>query len=100
MQFPAVKQSNALARVKEGRVSNKCLPFVACCSWPALVLTIIQGFDWEALASRRMDPPRKPKDSDSAKRKSELTEAHQGDAREPTATDEELAEWDKVRGFV
>eukprot|EP00955_Chlamydomonas_euryale_P033178 347290-Chlamydomonas_euryale.AAC.1 len=34
-----------------------------------------RGFDWEALASRRMEPPRKPKDEDSAKRKKELTEA-------------------------
>lgn len=43
-----------------------------------------------------MDPPRKPKDSDSAKRKTELAEAHVGDAREPAATAEELAEWEKA----
>ncbi len=44
-----------------------------------------QGFDWEALAARRMDPPRKPKESDAAKRKTELAEAHKAEPREPPA---------------
>lgn len=29
----------------------------------------LQGFDWSALGARRMEPPRKPKASDHAKRK-------------------------------
>jgi hypothetical protein len=28
-----------------------------------------QGFDWDALAARRMEPPRRPKTSDHSKRK-------------------------------
>jgi len=55
-----------------------------------------KGFDWDALASRRMEPPRKPKDEDSAKRKAELTESHKAEPREPTATPEELSEWETV----
>uniref|UniRef100_A0A7R9VAH7 cGMP-dependent protein kinase n=1 Tax=Chlamydomonas euryale TaxID=1486919 RepID=A0A7R9VAH7_9CHLO len=54
-----------------------------------------RGFDWEALASRRMEPPRKPKDEDSAKRKKELTEARRAEAP-MAATDAELAEWERT----
>ncbi|KAG1669908.1 hypothetical protein FOA52_002434 [Chlamydomonas sp. UWO 241] len=53
------------------------------------------NFDWDALSSRRMEPPRKPKDEDSAKRKKELSEAHKADAP-LSATPEELAEWEKT----
>lgn len=38
-------------------------------SLAAAALPLPQGFDWEALAARRMEPPRKPKTSDHAKRK-------------------------------
>ncbi len=55
-----------------------------------------QGFDWEALSSRSMEPPRKPKDEDSAKRKQELTDAQRQEPKEPTATEEEMAEWEKT----
>ncbi len=55
------------------------------------------GFDWEGLAARRMDPPRKPKETDSSKRKMELAEAHRTEPREPLAVSpQELAEWDRV----
>ncbi|GIL65139.1 hypothetical protein Vafri_18948 [Volvox africanus] len=54
-------------------------------------------FDWEGLAARRMDPPRKPKDADSSKRKAELAEAHRAEPREPTnVTPQQMAEWDRV----
>jgi hypothetical protein len=43
-----------------------------------------------------MEPPRKPKDDDSAKRKQELTESRKAEPREPTATAEEMKEWEKV----
>lgn len=39
-------------------------PHCRCCC--------LQGFDWDALAARRMEPPRKPKTSDHAKRKVRL----------------------------
>ena len=45
-----------------------------------------------------MEPPRRPKDDDSAKRKAELTETGKSAPREPTATPEEIAEWEKVGG--
>ncbi|PNW74512.1 hypothetical protein CHLRE_12g493250v5 [Chlamydomonas reinhardtii] len=55
------------------------------------------GFDWDALAARRMDPPRKPKEADSAKRKTELAEAHRAEPRElQTISPQEAAEWDRV----
>ncbi len=55
------------------------------------------GFDWDGLAARRMDPPRKPKDTDSAKRKSELAEAHRAEPREPQGVSpQEMAEWERV----
>jgi hypothetical protein len=38
---------------------------VLCCN--------LQGFEWDALAARRMEPPRKPKMSDHAKRKASAT---------------------------
>eukprot|EP00798_Chlamydomonas_sp_ICE-L_P023624 gene23624-9152_t len=52
-----------------------------------------QGFDWPALSSRRMMPPRKPKSEDSSKRKAELKDQQKG-AKQPTATREEQAEWE------
>jgi len=55
-----------------------------------------KGFDWEALSSRRMPPPRKPKEEDSAKRKAELESAHKDEAREPEVSPQELAEWNTV----
>ncbi|PNH09435.1 Protein kinase DC1 [Tetrabaena socialis] len=54
------------------------------------------GFDWEALLARRMDPPRKPKETDSAKRKSELAAARCKEPREAAATLHESAEWDRA----
>lgn len=56
----------------------------------------LQGFDWDALASRTMPPPRKPKEEDTAKRKAELTEARKSEPREPTVTDEEVSEWERM----
>jgi cGMP-dependent protein kinase 2 len=55
-----------------------------------------KGFDWDALATRTMEAPRKPKDEDSAKRKNELQEARKTEPREPNATKEELAEWERI----
>eukprot|EP00798_Chlamydomonas_sp_ICE-L_P009762 gene9762-7637_t len=54
-----------------------------------------KGFDWDALSSRRMEPPRKPKDQDSEKRKREL---HAACSRIPpvSATPEEMKEFDEV----
>ena len=44
-----------------------------------------EDFDWEALESRKMEPPRKPKE-DSAKRCQELETAEKGNPI-PAATD-------------
>eukprot|EP00878_Enallax_costatus_P001687 GHUV01001841.1.p1 GENE.GHUV01001841.1~~GHUV01001841.1.p1 ORF type:complete len:745 (+),score=263.55 GHUV01001841.1:565-2799(+) len=55
-----------------------------------------QGFDWDALASRRMEPPRRPKLSDHKKRKAELEEAHRADPVVPTMTPEEQQETERV----
>ena len=53
------------------------------------------GFDWEALAARRVEPPRRPRASDFAKRQQELEAAHA--AAPPAApAPEELAEADRV----
>uniref|UniRef100_A0A7S3QLD0 cGMP-dependent protein kinase n=1 Tax=Dunaliella tertiolecta TaxID=3047 RepID=A0A7S3QLD0_DUNTE len=50
------------------------------------------GFDWAALASRRMQPPRIPRASDGAKRKANLQKAHQSLQRPPSSpTLQELA---------
>jgi len=54
------------------------------------------GFDWAALSSRSMAPPRRPKADDSAKRKRDLAEVQKAEAQEPSATPEEVAEWDKI----
>jgi len=54
-----------------------------------------KGFDWDALSSRRMEPPRKPRVEDSSKRKAELQEAQHANAP-PTATADEEVEWDRV----
>lgn len=56
----------------------------------------VQDFDWAALSARRMDPPRRPRRTDHAKRKQELEDAHKGDPVEPTMTPEEHAECEKV----
>lgn len=54
------------------------------------------GFDWDALSSRRMQPPRRPKDEDSAKRKAELEAAMAAEPKKPEATPEQIAEWEKT----
>ena len=51
-----------------------------------------QDFDWEALAARRMEPPRRPQETDHAKRKMELEDAHRGDPEVPAMTPEEVRE--------
>eukprot|EP00884_Botryococcus_braunii_P009729 jgi/Botrbrau1/18758/Bobra.0386s0081.1 len=53
------------------------------------------GMDWEALAARKIAPPRQPHD-DSAKRLRELAENEKNGRREPKETPEELAECDLV----
>eukprot|EP00879_Flechtneria_rotunda_P001141 GHRR01001285.1.p1 GENE.GHRR01001285.1~~GHRR01001285.1.p1 ORF type:complete len:510 (+),score=163.14 GHRR01001285.1:1034-2563(+) len=55
-----------------------------------------EGFDWQALAARRMEPPRHPKSSDHAKRKAELEDAHKGDPVQPNMTPEEQGETERV----
>lgn len=54
-----------------------------------------KGFDWTALASRAMNPPRLPRPEDSQKRKAELTHAQKSEPP-PTATPEELKEFEAV----
>jgi len=54
------------------------------------------GFDWAALSSRRMEPPRLPKATDHAKRKAELEEAHKGDPVEVQMTAQEQTECETV----
>lgn len=49
----------------------------------------MQDFDWQALAARRMEPPRRPKQTDHAKRKAELEDAHKADPVQPSMTPEE-----------
>ena len=53
-----------------------------------------KGFDWEALGARRMPAPRVPKESDSAKRKTDLAAS----APKPPAppTPEEAAQFDAM----
>lgn len=61
---------------------------------PALSM---QGFDWDALSTRRMEPSRRPADSDSAKRKSDLTESHRDEPRVlSTATSAELVDFNAL----
>ena len=45
-----------------------------------------------------MEPPRRPRDSDLAKRKAELEESHRAAPSTPAITADELAECDKVCG--
>ncbi len=52
------------------------------------------GFDWEALAARKMAAPRVPNPADSAKRKDELAAAPARAAAEPSA--EELATYEEL----
>lgn len=53
------------------------------------------GFDWDGLSSRRMAPPRKPKESDSAKRRVELAEAHKGES-EPAMSEAEISDAERI----
>lgn len=53
------------------------------------------GFDWEALAARRLQPPRVPQESDFAKRKAELEATHAA-AAPPAVSPAELAEADRI----
>lgn len=43
-----------------------------------------------------MEPPRKPREEDSAKRKQELTDQHKAEPREPTLTPQELSELENL----
>ena len=52
------------------------------------------GFDWDALAARRLDPPRKPK-NDSEKRIQEIMQAEDTEER-PEEDPHELAECEVV----
>ena len=65
---------------------------------PLLLARTVQDFDWETLAARKLEPPRRPKESDYSKRKAELEEAHRGSPLVPAMTPQEAAEADKVRG--
>jgi len=55
-----------------------------------------EGFDWQALAARRLEPPRVPKETDHAKRKAELAEQHRADPVVPVMTPEEVRECEQV----
>jgi cGMP-dependent protein kinase 2 len=55
-----------------------------------------EGFDWQALAARRLEPPRVPKETDHAKRKAELAEQHRADPVVPVMTAEEMRECEQV----
>ncbi|CAD7705322.1 unnamed protein product [Ostreobium quekettii] len=54
-----------------------------------------EGFDWESLEARRMDPARKPKD-DSMKRLKELAESEKRQHQRHKETPEEMRECDMV----
>ncbi|KAI8470474.1 MAG: kinase-like domain-containing protein [Monoraphidium minutum] len=55
-----------------------------------------ENFDWESLAARKMEPPRRPRETDFAKRKAELEDAHRSDPLVPAMTAQEAAECNKV----
>lgn len=56
-----------------------------------------EGMSWEELETRRAQPPRKPKEADSAKRLKELVENEKKTAsRQPRETPEELQECEMV----
>ena len=55
-----------------------------------------QGFDWGSLAARKVEPPRRPKDSDVSKRKAELEDSHKADPLVPSMTPQEVADCQKV----
>lgn len=57
-QMASRQQTNSTSR---GRVLVKVVL--------QLLMFLLQGFDWDALATRRMEPPRRPKVSDHQKRK-------------------------------
>ena len=54
-----------------------------------------EGLDWEALAARRIEAPRKPK-NDSDTRIKEIQETERTEDRPPPETAEELAECEVV----
>lgn len=54
------------------------------------------GFDWAALAARRMEPPRQPKESDHSKRKLELEESHKADPEVPPMTPDEIRDAEQI----
>lgn len=54
-----------------------------------------EGFDWDALAARKIAAPRKPRD-DAAKRIRELAETERKQRNQPKETPEELAEAEAV----
>lgn len=54
-----------------------------------------EGFDWEGIAARNVQPPRKPK-NDSDKRIREIVEAEASEERPVQETSEELAECEAV----
>lgn len=53
------------------------------------------GFSWEALEARRLEPPRIPKE-DSAKRLKELADNERKQMKQPKETAEELQECEMV----
>lgn len=55
-----------------------------------------EGMDWDALAARRVDTTRKPKESDSAKRIRELKETETKTPKPPKESPEELQECEMV----
>eukprot|EP00775_Hariotina_reticulata_P007218 gene7218-7431_t len=55
-----------------------------------------EGVDWAALEARRSPPPRKPKETDSAKRLKDLVENEKKTSRPTRETNDELAECEAV----
>jgi len=66
------------------------------CILPTALLPCTQGFNWEALSARRMDPPRRPIPSDMAKRRAELEESHKDTPVVAPMSTAEKAECDKI----
>lgn len=54
-----------------------------------------EGLDWEALAARRTEAPRKPK-NDSDKRIKEIQDVERAEEKPPQETPEELEECEQV----
>jgi len=55
-----------------------------------------EGLDWDALAARRLEAPRKPKKKDSENRVKEIQDTERTEDRPPAETPEELAECEVV----